>query len=221
MLQDTQVQFDPFESASNPPEQTYDLSIHDKRFTMIDMYLQPLIEINVRNTRSLEYHEIAEFGSWPKYTLPSIKALGVDNVREINGRWARITRVGINKFYDKKDPQGNLTGEKGEETTWKFVQFFNSEDECRAAYFANGGKPLEGNGRNAPQPVSDDNEKVTAAAFLKVIVTNAARGKGSYADAKAAVEQALAQYPTVNKFYTADSIETGALITEVTGHLPF
>lgn len=239
-------EFDPFESASNPATRSFDLwgkvdlsawacalvkgtgkvpydsnNPAHKRFTAIDIYVQPLIELDVKYPKSLEDHLVAEFPEWVKITLPSIKALGIDNVREVNGKWARVARVPNGKKYDKKDKDGNPTGEKADETTFKFITLFDSEEACRADYFANGGKPLEG--KNAPQPVtgSDDNERNTAAAFLKVIVTNAARGKADFASAKEAVAQALTQYPTVSKFFNADSIETGALITEVTGHLPF
>ena len=243
------TEVDPFDTASNPPTQTYDLfgkveisawacalvkgqgkvphdpQLHDKRLTAIDIFVQPLPEIDVKYPRSLEIHPIAEFGEWPKITLPSIKALGIDNVRDVNGKWARIARVPTGKKYPKKDAQGNPTGEEGEETTFKFVAFFDDEDACRTAYIAAGGQSANGNGSNGhnhPEPMTtDDAEKATAYAFLKVIVANAAKGKTTWDEAKTAVGQALAQYPTVAKFYTADSVETGGLITEVTKLLPY
>jgi hypothetical protein len=240
-------EFDPFESASNPVVQTYDIfgkveisawacalvrghgkvaydpAIHEKRFTAVDIFIQPLPEIDVKYPKSLEDHPISESKEWASITLQSIKALGIDNVRELNDKWVRVARVPNGKQYEKKDTQGNKTGQMADETTFKFVALFADENECRAAYIAAGGQP-SGNGHNIPTPVvptSENTEMATAYAFLKVIVGNAARGKTTWADAKAAVAQALAQYPTVAKFYTADSVETGGLITETTQLLPF
>src|SRR5689334_525545 len=125
--------FDPFETASNPPTQTYDLfgkveisawacalvkgqgkvaydpNVHEKRFTAVDIYVQPLPEIDVKYPKSLEDHPVAESKEWASITLASIKALGVNNVREVNGRYARIARVPNGKQYEKKDAQGNKT----------------------------------------------------------------------------------------------------------------
>jgi hypothetical protein len=246
MLEQTATQdFDPFESASNPAQRSFDLwgkaelsawacalvkgtgkvpynsnNPDHKRFTAIDIYVQPLIELDVKYPKSLEDHPVAEFPEWAKITLPSIKALGIDNVREVNGKWARIARVPNGKKYPKKDTNGNPTGEMADETTFKFIAFFDTEDACRADYLANGGKPLDGNGRNTPQPISEDKERDTAAAFLKVIVTNNARGKDNFAQAKDAVAAALIGFPTVAKFYTAESDEVKKLIDDM-GIAPF
>ena len=250
----TQTEVDPFDAASNPPEQTYDLfgkveisawacalvkgqgkvpfdpNTHDKRYTAIDIFVQPLAEIDVKYPRSLEIHPIAEFGEWAKIVLPSIKALGIDNVREVNDRWARIARVPTGKTYDKKDASGNPTGEKGNETTFKFVTLFADEDACRAAYVAAGGAASNGNGatgHNVPlQAGTEDAEKATAFQFLKVIVQQSTKGMTKethkWADAVAAVQKGIDVYPdVVGQYYKADSLEVGALITEHTNLLPF
>jgi hypothetical protein len=248
MLNQTQTateEFDPFESASNPATRSFDLwgkvdlsawacalvtgtgkvpydpnNPNHKRFTAIDIYVQPLIELDVKYPRSLEDHPVAEFAEWAKITLPSIKALGIDNVREVNGKWARIARVPNGKKYPKKDKAtGQATGEMADETTFKFIALFDTEDACRADYLANGGKPLEG--KNAPQPISEDGEKNTAQVFLKVIVENAVRGTADWASAKDAVAKALPQHTAIAKHFTVDSVETLQLITSITGFLPF
>ena len=237
---------DPFDAASNPPVQTYDLfgkvelsawacalvkgqgkvafdpSVHEKRFTAIDIFIQPLAEMDVKYHKMLEDHPIAESREWANITLASIKALGINNVREVNDRWARVTRVPNGKKYEKKDTSGNPTGEMRDETTFKFITLYADENACRAACLAAGGTPSNGN--NAPQPVTpnaEDTERATAYQFLKVIVSNAARGKATFAEAQEAVGLALQQYPTVAKFYLANSVETGELITETTNLLPF
>ena len=244
MIQDPQTpvaEADPFDSASNPTQQTYDLfgridinayagalvkgqgrvpydpnNPNHKRLTMIDIFIQPLPEIDVKYPKTLECHWVAEFPEWAKITLPSIKALGIDNVREINGRWARVARVPNGKKYPAKDAQGNPTGEMKDETTFKFVAFFADEDACRSAYVAAGGASNNGsNGHNVPVEIgTEDAEKLTAYQFLKVIVQNAAKGK-DLGEAQAATEQAITQYPTVAKFFTVASPETQTLIVQL------
>ena len=234
-----QEEFDPFASASDPAVQTYDLfgkveisawacalvkgtgkvpfdaqNPAHKRFTAIDVFIQPLPEIDVKYPKTCEEHWVAEFPEWAKITLPSIKAAGFDNVREINNKYARITRVPSGKKYEKKDrTTGQPTGEFADETTFKFVEFYGSEDECRKAYFAAGGQPMT----NAPQQVAtdpNDQAKQTALQFLKVIVTNAAKGKNTFDDAKLAVGLAITQYPTVAEHFNAESAEVTDLINQ-------
>jgi hypothetical protein len=238
--------FDPFAEASAPKVPTYDLfglveinawacalqkgvgkvpfdptNPNHKRFTAIDVFIQPLAEIEIKYPKTCEEHWVAEFPEWAKITLPSIKACGIENVREINGMWCRVARVPNGKRYEKKDKDGNPTGQFADETTFKFVEFYSTEDACRAAYIAAGGQVAKSTNGGAPAgvpttPVVDptEAEKATAYAFLKVIVGNAAKGKASVDDAKLAVDVALAQYPTVEKFYKADSAETLDLIKQ-------
>jgi hypothetical protein len=232
-----EVEFDPFASASDPSVETrtYDLfgvveisawACHlqkgvgkvpfdaanpdHKRMTAIDVFIQPLPEMDVKYPKTLEDHWIAEFPTWAKITLTSIKAAGFENVREINGKWARVTRVdSLDKPFDKKDAQGNPTGEKTTKKTMKFVEFYDTEEACRAAYLANGGKSAEA---NAPVADPADAEKTAAVAFLKVIVANACKGKTLTDDWKGAINTALTQYPTVAKFFNADSTEVTELV---------
>lgn len=249
---------DPFDAASNPPERTYDLfgkveisawacalvkgqgkvahdpAVHSQRFTAIDIFIQPLPEIDVKYPRSLEVHEIAEFAPWAKIVLPSIKALGISNVREINGKWARVARVPNGKQYEKKDKlTGQGTGEMADELTFKFVQFFDTEDACRAAYVAAGGAPGSGSNGNGNVPIDIGNkvphevdietaERATAKAFLKVIVTNAVRDQTDWNQAKTLVAEAIAKYPPVAKYFNADSQETIELMSAANDKiLPF
>lgn len=236
MLDQTK-EFDPFESASAPAVQTYDLfgkveinawacalvkgqgkvpfdpQTHDKRFTAIDVFIQNLPEIDIKYPKSLERHWIAESKEWANITLKSIKDCGFDNVREINGKWARVTMVPNGKKYT------NSNGEPKEETTFKFLAFYADEDECRAMYLANGGQPSNGHNVATSAPVSnEDKEKETQKAFLKVVVANAARGQNDIEEVKKILAPAIAAYPSVAKYFTVDSPETLQLIDEA---LPF
>ena len=258
MLQETK-EFDPFAEAMNPKQRSFDLwgkvelsawvgalvvgqgrvpfnkddPTHSP-LTMIDIYIQPLMEIDVKYPKTLEDHTIGEFLPWINITLPSIKETfkaltghEIGTAREVNGLYAHIKRIKTGEKYDKKDrTTGQPTGEKAEKTTFKFIALFSDENACRADYIAVNGEPApKGNGHNVPttDPIvaPEDAERTTAYAFLKAIVTNAAKGKAAWNEAKESVALALTQYPTVAKYYTADSIETGQLITEVTKLLPY
>jgi hypothetical protein len=237
MLDQTQT-IDPFDSASDPVLPTYDLfgkaeisawacalvkgqgkmpfdpAVHEKRFTAIDIFIQPLAEIDVKYPKSLEDHPIAESKEWAQITLASIKALGINNVREVNGMWARVTKVPNGKHYVNKD------GDKRDETTFKFVEFYADEDACRAAYLAAGGQPGNGNGHNVPVATSENAEQLQALNVMKVVINNVAPGKTTFAEVQEAIK-AHVFYPHVVKWYPVESVEVGELITESTKLLPF
>lgn len=187
-------------------KEPYDAAIHKSRFTDVSIYVQPLAEIEVKFPKTWEENWIAEFKPWAAITNPSIKACGFSGLREINGKWARIARVPNGKKYI------NGQGETKDETTFKFVEFFADEDACRAAYIANGGKSAD-HANAAPEAMDQSEiEKENAIKFLKVIVPTACNGKATIEEKKSAVVAALAQYPTVNKFFNVDSPEVTELI---------
>lgn len=235
------TEFDPFEAATEAQARSFDLfglveisawachlekgngkipfdptNPNHKRMTAIDVYIQPLPEIDVKYPKTLECHWLAEFNTWAKITLPSIKTAfqkstgqELGSVRQINGMYARVARVdSFDKPYEKKDAQGNPTGEKVTPKTFKFVEFYADEDACRAAYVAAGGQPMQGNG-TATDAAPVDPDKQAALAFLPVIVKNALNGKGLKIsdDWKTAVTTALGQFPMVSKHFTAESPE--------------
>jgi len=232
----TQNEYDPFDSASSPALPTFELfglveinawacalvkgvgkvpfdtndSSH-KRFTAIDVLIQPLPEINLTNPKAAERHWLAESKEWASITLKSIKECGIENVREVNGKWARVAIVPNGKTYTNKN------NEVKDETTFKFTAFFEDEESCRAAYLEN--HDNAGNGQNETIPPIDATaaEKQTAAPFLNVIIPNAVRGKKITDDWKSIVNTALAQYPLVSKHYNADSPEVAAIAMPLLG----
>ncbi|MCX6057770.1 MAG: hypothetical protein NTW69_06435 [Chloroflexi bacterium] len=225
--------FDPFASASNPVAPVYELwgmveinawACHlqkgtgkvpfdatnpdHKRVTAIDLFIAPLAEQDITNTKSCEDHHIAESADWAGITLKSIKALGIDNIREINGKYARVEKVDGKPYFEKGADKKTATP-KGFERHFKFVALYDTEAACRDAYLAAGGKSAQS--VNVLIDVSDT-EKQTAMAFLKVIVTNAAKSASNVEAAKIAVTVALAGYPSVAKYFTAESVEVLDLI---------
>lgn len=245
VLQPVDTEIDPFASASEPEviSVNYDLfglveiqasAVHlqtgvgkvpydptntsHKRMTAVNVYIQPLAEIEVKYPKQWECDWIAEFQTWAKVTLPSIKEAysnftghEMGSVREINGKWARVARVdSLDKPFEKKDPiTKQPTGEKAVKKTYKFIELYDSEEACRAAYLANGGKAAEAPAAPVADPANE--EKTAATAFLKVIVQNACKGKKMTDDWKAAVKTALGGYPMVAKHFTEESPEVAEL----------
>jgi len=243
------IQYDPFESASNPIIPAFELwgmveinawACHlqkgvgkvpfdstnpdHRRATAIDLFVAPLPEQNITNTKSCEDHHTAESLDWANITLKSVKALGIDKVQEINGKYAHVVRVEGRPYWEKDTPKSDMridpatkdyiVAPKGFERHFKFVALYDTEAACRDAYLAAGGKSVQS--VNVPLDVSDT-EKQTAMAFLKVIVGNAAKASANVEAAKIAVTLALVGYPSVAKYFTADSPEVLDLITATLG----
>lgn len=245
------TEFDAFDAATNAQVRTFDLfgmveinawncsfekgtkgpipfdpeNPNHKRFTAIDVFIQPLPEIDVRYPKSLECHWTAESYTWTKITKPSIfeaferfSGHEIGSVKEINGLYARVARVdSLDKKYEKKDSNGNLTGEMVTPKTFKFIEFYANEDACRAAYVAAGGQAMGAS--SAVAPSQEQSDKNAAMAFLPVIVKNALNGKGLKIsdDWKAAVNTALAQYPMVVKHFNAESPEVATYALPLLG----
>jgi len=195
----------------------YNPEIHQNAALAIDLYIQQLPEINIPNARICEYNVTKGSIQWEKDTLPSLINLGVTAKEQIDGTWAVIEIIESKKTYKAS------SGEIKHNLSWMFVNLFADEDTCRADYLAAVGRqPSNGSNENAPVITSEDTEKATAFAFLKVIVTNAVRGHSEFKTASEAAAKALAQYPTVARFYSADSQETVQLMSEANpALLPF
>jgi hypothetical protein len=129
----------------------YDPAQHkaEDRRTAIDISLLPLAEQNVRFdvARSM----VAESREWAGIVWPSLKALGISNAREANGKWVQLQQVPSGRKYR------NSAGEEKESTTFKFLALYADEAGCRAAYLSDSGQaadqastsaPANGNGSN-------------------------------------------------------------------------
>lgn len=185
----------------------------DTRRTQVHMICNPIDAMNL--TQLVERKLIAEFGAWPKIVWPSLRDLGVKNVRDLNGKWAKVEMVKTGRTYQSS------RGETQEETTFKFVALYNTAAEATAAYVADGGKApaaddehsaaaavdmshgagSNGNGANA--------ERETALQFLKVLVKQSGGDKGR-------LSASIAQMPMIAKYYTADSPEVVQMMAGVT-----
>lgn len=160
--QAAQVQDDPYavaqETAERPPEfygelsidcwfcalikgpgkVPYDPAIHDRRSTAIDIAIIPLAEHN--RTDAWEKSTLDWARDWTRITWPSLKGLGITSLRDVSkGKWCKFTWAPTGEKYRIKDEDGN-EGEERERSTFKFLALYNSEAECRAAYYADSGK---------------------------------------------------------------------------------
>ena len=116
----------------------YDKEVHDRRSTAIDITVVPMAEHNMNNTFERKTLDWAR--DWSRITWPSLKALGITSLRNIkSGKWCKFVWAPTGEKYRAKDQDGN-EGEERERTAFKFLALYNSEAECRAAYYADTGK---------------------------------------------------------------------------------
>lgn len=177
----------------------------DKRVTMIDIQIIPISEQNVSFDIRQNYTDFSL--DWTKITLPSIKALGLDGIRSMNNRFARVTQVDGKR--EKKDASGNKTGEFYK--TFKFLEVYSDQASCKAAYSGNAPAHTE---QEATPKDAVEAEMNTALQFAKVIVVNKKRELGIYEDTCKAVTEAIAGMPMINKYFTGQSPEIIDMINE-------
>ena len=214
--------YDPFDAAMNPPERQqtsrwygqmfvdvwacvlekgsgkvpFDATIHDasKRVTAIKVDVVPLNDYNVSFILSRDM--IAEFGGWPKVTLPSIRAIGAD-VRTLHNAYVAVEFAPTGRTYPGKD------GTDKEETTFVLVAVFADEAACRDAYEVFNAaseqaepEPSNGNGK----------ERATAAMFIGPLWAQAGKDVSKLA-------LLLAANPLTSKHFDINSPEVLSVVS--------
>lgn len=179
-----------------------DLHKPEERRTAVKLGILPLAEQNI--TRDVFREFIAEFGAWPKTTLPSIKAAGL-TLRTLNNAWIRLALVSEGRTYTDKN------GETKDSLTFKVVASYPDEATCRNAYLnqtvSSGTEPAQpapvnGNGNGA---AGNAREKETALAFVKVLITQ------THGD-ETALGPRIASMPILAKYFTVASPEVRTLL---------
>ena len=162
-------------------------------------------------TQLLERKLIAEFGAWPKIVWPSLRDLGIKNVRDLNGRWAKVEIVKTGRTYQSS------RGETQEETTFKFAALYGTAAEATTAYVADGGKAPATDDQEAAAGAIDmghgagsngNAERETALQFLKVLVKEAGGDMGKLA-------MDIAAMPMIAKHFTVNSPEVVEMLAGV------
>ena len=174
----------------------FDANMHasDKRLTAVQMEVMPLSDYGVSFT--LKRDMIAEFGGWPKITLPSIKALNAD-LRNLHESFVAVEFLPTGRKYPGND------GTEKEETTFVLVGTFADETACRAAYQEF--NQVEADDIPFGNTVDTDKERTTAAMFIGPLWKQAS---GDVAKLQAL----LAGNPLTSKFFTLNSPEVIAAV---------
>lgn len=183
----------------------YDPSQHDKKFTAVDISMTPLAEMNLQ--WAPERNLIAQFGAWVKITWRSAQALGIGHARDLNLKYARAKLSPTGRTWEKD-------GEKKEETTFEFLAFFDTEEECRADYFATTGKSAD-DVAPTQQPVAQPapaavSPRDNALKFAKKIIENAYAKSPD--DVMSFITEQFAKFPLVGNHISVDDAEVQEMI---------
>lgn len=175
----------------------------EQRRTAVDIAVIPLAEHNLKF--NLERKMIAESKAWTGITWPSLRALGLNSLKELNGKWAQVTLEPTGRKWTNKN------GEEKEETALKFLALYDSLEACQAAFLGqnNGDANTNANAGNGHK----DEDRETALQFAKVIVENAKRKhQGDDEAMRNEVAQQIANFPLVSKYFSVNSPEVARLM---------
>lgn len=184
----------------------------EQRRVEISISLNPIDAMNL--TRTVDRQVLADTKEWKQIVWPSLKALGIENAREIHGKWAKVELVKSGRSWTNK-----TTGEIVEGTTFKFLALYDTKAMCEAAWDAEYNQ-LKAHSPAADDPAmaidmspragspkSDDAERETARLFLKAMV------KGSKGD-MAQLARNIGNMPQVAKYFSIDSPEVLSMMGE-------
>lgn len=191
----------------------FDPQMHspDQRRTAIDIIIRPLPEMNL--TFDLARNMIAESREWASIVLPSIRDLGI-SPKQLNDSWVKVQTIPLTDKAGNVVTYTDSNGAVKEKTTIKFLAVFANEEECRADYAANSGKPAPQNTEYAGKNGNGNKERETALKFLKVYVENACRGQSDLDIIRKTLELNIAQQTLISKYFTVDSPEVIEMITK-------
>ena len=163
------------------------------------------------STYTINRELIAEFRDWAGIVLPSLKVAGV-HPRDLNEKWANWEMAETGRTWVDHN-----TGETKKATTFKFLAFFDSEDECKAAEKAHYNRPapeVEEEDASATHPMpgdeqaSNDAQREVAAKFLPALWKAAAGDVTKFGEL-------IGVNPLTSKFFDLTSPEVAAIVAEV------
>jgi hypothetical protein len=187
-----------------------------RKNTAIKVAIDVLAETPFELTR--EY--IAEFGDWPDTVLPSIKALGITNLQQLNNAWVRA------ELAETGDTYVNKNGETKHSTTIRFLELYPNEAACRAAQGqasatpnASSATPMQGQASTIPNQAAagnGNNERETALRFLDAYVKKAlGQSAQDIVKAQELLRPMIAGQTLLAKYFTADSPEVLDRLTQL------
>lgn len=180
-----------------------------ERRTEVSMLVNPIEETGLTNffTRSVICSNNNE---WATIVWPSLRdECKVSNLREAHLKWVKAEIVKTGRSYINK------SGDKVENTTFKFVALFDSKEACAADYLGEGGTnkaqaPINGGGHTTTEmaaevDMSPTAERDTALSFLPALVKMSNGNRDMLA-------QQIKGTPLIAKFFTIDSPEVQQLL---------
>lgn len=152
---------------------------------------------------------------WTKITLPSIKDVGIMQLKDLEGKWAEVVMADTGRTY-----QSN--GETKQATTFKFVRLFPDEATCKEAAgipvsspASTTSAPNQAAPNQASTPNQNGTERATALKFLEIYVKNVCRqAKGDLEKARELLQVQIAQQALLAKYFTVDSPEVAELLVK-------
>lgn len=232
---------DPFDNVENPPEFAFELvgeismdvylfqfvnkqkvafdeSNKNKSgrtlraYTAIDMEIFPLDADRYPWKRPF----IAEFDEWKMFTLPSLKALGA-NVRELNGKWAKVKLVKTGRKYFNRE------NEEREATTFEFLAIYdNLADAEQAQAELDAERDDNGTVPSTPETIKavapdHSTQYDTALQFMEAFAKQAVeKTGGDLVKAKEYLAKEFASQPLLSDYFTVESPEVLEAITKAT-----
>ncbi len=179
------------------------------------------IDINIQDLGGTNYARsfIAEIGSdgWLKVTLPSLKALGIANLKEFNGSFVHAVMEPYGEYTDRD-------GNKKQRTAPAIKAVYPNAAACEASAQGTGTQTDifggataapsgNGNGNGQNGGPAADAERAVALAFLPAIVKTAIRGTGVDIPA---LDAALKGNPILAKHFNIGSPEVMQAIASAT-----
>jgi hypothetical protein len=175
----------------------------DGRTTEVALRLNPLDVTGL--TRMVERQVLSNSGEWSRIVWPSLRDLGVKQLREIENQWAHVEMVASGRKWQNKE------GSEVIGTTFKFIKLFTLESDCIKAWEELVGSEAHtpasngnSNGAAVSQPTNDA-ERAAAIQFLPHVV-------GANKNDLTKLAAALASMSPINKYFTVNSPEVVALL---------
>lgn len=206
----------PFDPAQHSPGQ---------RRTCVKVGIYPLAETGM--TFAIEREFIAEGAGdgWLKETLPSLRALNVDDLKKVNGAYAKVELVKYGT-YDKNGETRNLTAPK-------FLALYSDQATCLSAWEADRVNGYEPSGQGvaaineelgtpgANGSNGHDKERDTALAFLPAIIRGCRHANPNEGIDVAKLEGQLTSNVLLKKYFTITSPEVQEAVAKVLAEPPF
>ncbi len=193
----------------------FDKSQHDEDRKLTCINIDGQVTRANGDTYAIHREVIAEFRDWAGIVLPSLKVAGV-HPRDLNEKWAKWEMVETGRTWTDRS-----TGETKKGTTFKFLEFFDSQEACRAAEQAHYGRgPAEEEGLDESHPMPEENsgddgargggrdaQREVAAKFLPALWKTAGGDVTKFSEL-------IAGNPLTSKYFDLNSAEVAAIVAE-------